>query len=164
MTNNHLLTYYLTPHMANYFYKKLAHENKECVLLKICELLKYLTLSHHAEGEIPISHEIDEIWHFWILQTNEYSELMALLPSGQFIHHSSNDYLSNLGKINENEKINRQISFLASYVHNFGALTQEALPYWPMAIHLLVFLQTDLEGLNSFLENFSTLRADHDII
>ncbi|MFZ2314231.1 MAG: hypothetical protein WAW86_01055 [Gammaproteobacteria bacterium] len=92
ISNEILLKEFLSDALKKYFYTKLQAEDKSYVELKICELLKFLCLSHNSFGNIPFNAEIDEIWHLWILQTIQYHELMEKLPSKKFIHHSSNDY------------------------------------------------------------------------
>ena len=37
--------------------------------------------------------EVDEIWHYWILETQQYEALCLSLPIPGFIHHSSNAFL-----------------------------------------------------------------------
>ena len=39
------------------------------------ELLKYLILVQFSPGRILFGKDIDNLWHFWILQTREYAQL-----------------------------------------------------------------------------------------
>jgi hypothetical protein len=62
------------------------------------------------------------------MQTRQYQDLMGKLPTKKFIHHSSNDYVD-LTRPEEPKdiKVQRQMSYLASYVFNFGPLTEEVV-------------------------------------
>lgn len=159
MDNAQLLSHYLTQEMEAYFYKKLSQENPQYIKMKICELLKYFSICHFSPGDIPFNSEIDELWHLWILQTREYSELMRKLPSGQFIHHSSYDYENNEEEQNEEQKINRQVSFLASYYYNFGEFTEGTIKFWPITACLMKVLNLSVADLNQYLSKFAASKA-----
>ncbi|HEV8052091.1 MAG TPA: hypothetical protein VGP47_06335 [Parachlamydiaceae bacterium] len=137
LSDNELVKKYLPLKMEKFFYKKLSSEKQERVKLKIVEFLKYIVLSQYTAGPIPFSKEIDEIWHIWILQTRQYQELMELLPIDKFCHHCSNAYYDEgENEIEVEKEINRKVSFLMSYVHNFGEFKEETLRFWPMAFDL----------------------------
>lgn len=153
ISNKKLLNQYLTLPMEVYFYKKLPKENKQYIKLKIIELLKYLHLAHHTYGDIPFNDEIDDVWHLWILQTVQYQELIDKLPGKKFINHCSNDYADHRNPPSEEESVNLQISYLASYVANFGDFTSETIKFWPMTSLLMNMLNVDLAGLNDYLSN-----------
>lgn len=160
ITNEMLLKEFVTPFIEQYFYKKLKNEPQDYIKLKLCELLKYLSLSYNTYGNIPFNDEIDEVWHFWILQTIQYQELMDRLPVKKFIHHSSNDY-DDGKQINDiaEEEANRQFSFLVSYVQNFGNFTEETAKFWPMVNKLLTIMDLDLVGLNQYLHETARKQA-----
>lgn len=150
ITNAELLKNYLTHEMEMYFYKKFKNEPQEYVKLKICELLKFLALSHHTAGNIPFNDEIDEVWHLWILQTVQYRELMDKLPGKKFINHCSNDYPAKHDQDDEVE-LNNQISFLVSYLSNFGNFTPDTVLFWPFLNVLMKAFSLDLDQLNTHL-------------
>jgi hypothetical protein len=138
ITNMQLLDTYLTPELEKYFFKKMPEESQEYIRLKICELLKYLSLSHNSFSNIPFNTEIDEMWHLWIIQTVQYQELIGKLSTGSFIHHCSDDYDDgNTDKNSIDEENNIQFSYLVSYVANFGDFTNEAVKFWPLANTLM---------------------------
>jgi hypothetical protein len=159
ISNQHLLQTYLTPEMENYFYQKLKHENKEHIKIKLAELLKFLVMSHNTFGDIPFSGEIDDLWHLWILQTVQYNELMNKLPGNKFIHHCSNDYINPNMQLNvsEKENLNNQISYLVSYVINFGKFTDKTQSFWPTVEILMDSLEMNLDELNQYLLNLGSL-------
>jgi len=157
ISDDALVNAYLPSQMANYFYQKIANEAKETVKIKIIELLKYLSLCQHTSGPIPFSKEIDHIWHLWILQTKQYQTLMRQLPGKQFIHHCAKEYThESIRKTfaSDEEQI-RIVSFLASYVANFGPFKASRLHYWPTATNLMHALECDVNGLNQFLHALS---------
>lgn len=155
-----LLEKYLTPALEQYFYKKLKSENEYYVKLKIGELLKFLSMSHHSIGDIPFSDEIDEVWHLWILQTVQYHELMEKLPAKKYINHSSNDYVYGDDKTSPSieDDLNRQISYLVSYVTNFGNFTNDTVIFWPMTRILMDSMEFGIEELNEYLAELARIQ------
>lgn len=146
-----LLDYYSSPQLEGYFLKKCPEFSIEELRLQLGELLKFLNLSHHAVVDIPVSEEIDNLWHLWILETKQYHALCEKLPSGKYLHHLSIDYPHEGQEIDELKRSNLQLSFLVSYVHNFGPFTSETLPFWPIAYNMFRCMDQNLEALNSYL-------------
>ena len=146
-----LLTEYLTSKMQSYFFKMLPKELPHYIELKIVELLKYLVLAHYIDGPIPFSKEMDELWHLWILQTQQYQELCLSLPGKKFIHHSSNDYGNQDPDIASSEAFSKQLSFLVSYRHNFGEFTSDIVQFWPYAKQIMMVEKLDINGFNQYL-------------
>jgi hypothetical protein len=59
-------------------------------MVLIVECLKYLYISSvYGGGFIPVSLEIDEVWHKMILQTRYCAKLCEDLPGRRFIHHET---------------------------------------------------------------------------
>ena len=58
--------------MRHYFACKFPELPADELDLRIEETLRFLFIAHECPGTIPVSPEIDEIWHAWILQTQEY--------------------------------------------------------------------------------------------
>ena len=154
ISNEILIENYLTPEMEKYFYKKFNYQNIEYIKIEICELLKFLTMCHNIYGDIPFNDEIDEVWHLWILQTLQYRELMDKLPGKIFINHCSNDYEDERKEQESEEvKINKQISYLVSYVYNFGDFTLQTAQFWPMVDILMQNMSLNLSDLNKYLRS-----------
>ena len=151
ITNEQILKLYLTPQMEQYFQKKLYDQDHKVLRYKIAELLKFLSLCHHCDSDIPISNELDHIWHLWIVQTKQYQELCLKLPSKKFIHHCSNDYPSNDNNVSPEEQSDKTISYLTSYVHNFNYFTEESIEHWPTAKKLYQHFENDIQKLNNYL-------------
>jgi hypothetical protein len=153
ITNEQLRLRYLTPQMQFYFERKLAPLPPEEVQVRIEEALKFLSMAHWCNGAIPVSREIDDVWHYWILQTVQYEELCGKLPGGGFLHHTSNDYVLFDDPSAKEQKIGRReaVGVLASYVMNYGPFAEQRLKYWPFAAHLTAKLGWTANELNAWL-------------
>jgi len=149
--------YYVTEKMAAYFYKKMPNESCEVINKKVTELLKFLMLANYHKIGAPFTSEIDEIWHLWILQTRQYQELMDKLPQKEFIHHSSNDYQKQ--PIIDSDYIKSHISYLASYVANFGDFTEDIINYYPFALYCMAVKNINLTELNEYLHHFQIVNS-----
>jgi len=151
LTQEDLLNCYVTPQLETYFLKKCPGLSIEELTLRLSELLKFLSLSHHAIVDIPVSSEIDELWHLWILETKQYHVLCEKLPSGKYLHHLSKDFPHEGQEMDALRRSNLQLSLLVSYVHNFGSFTEKSLPYWPIAYNMYRCMDQNLEALNTYL-------------
>jgi hypothetical protein len=153
ITNQQLRQAFLTQQMKYYFDKKLAPLPSSEVDARIEEMLKYLNMSIHSDGDIPFSKDIDEVWHYWVLETAEYMELCSKLHGGGFIHHTSNDYVEYFDEGVKNKKIGlaRGLAILSSYVLNYGPFQADRLQYWPVAEHLMESLGWSLDTFNQWL-------------
>ncbi len=124
IADRQILDKFVTSQMMRYFSAKLPTLSSETLALRICEMIKYLILVQYSPGRILFGKEIDNIWHYWILQTREYARLCESLPGGFFRHHSSNDYVAEEKPAEAPlaEAIERVLSFFISYYANFGPL------------------------------------------
>lgn len=162
ITNEQLRQAFLNPQMKHYFNKKLAPLSSHEINVRIEELLKYLNMSVHADGDIPFSTDIDEVWHYWVLETAEYERLCRKLHGGNFIHHTSNDYAEYFDPTAKQRKIElgRGLAILSSYVLNYGPMQEDRVQYWPLAGHVMARLGMDLDGLNEWLSSVHSVVAE----
>ena len=138
--------------MSHYFRRKFADLPDDELACRIEEALRFLFISHECSGSIPVSKDIDDVWHAWILQTQEYVALCEKLPTGRFIHHSSNDYLSFFDpSVGEHDGLERDVKMLALYVANFGPFDERCARHWLLAHHLLQRCGWSLSDLNGWL-------------
>jgi hypothetical protein len=138
--------------MIHYFRRKFAALSDDELVLRIEETLRFLFISHECSGAIPVSKDIDEIWHAWILQTQQYMELCERLPTGRYIHHSANDYLSFFEPlVGERDGLEADVKMLALYVVNFGPFDERRAMHWLLARHLLERCKWSVSELNSWL-------------
>jgi hypothetical protein len=137
VSNEELRRRLLPEAMIAYFKKKLPKLAEGELLARIEETLKFLTLSPHCKQNIPVSQEIDEIWHLWILESQEYFELCSRIEPGNYIHHSSNDYGETQGRGNSDaDQLRSDVEMLALYVRTFGAFRDDRIRYWSLPSHL----------------------------
>jgi hypothetical protein len=146
---------FLTPQMKCYFEKKLPALSPVELEIRIEETLKFLNIATYCVGGIPVSKEIDEIWHLWILETQQYERLCQALQGRKFIHHSSNAYMNCNGDAvpSIEDELGQQAALLGTYVLNYGPFQADRVRYWTLAAHLVDNLGWSLEQLNEWLDS-----------
>ena len=158
ITNGQLRDAFLTPQMLAYFEKKLVHLSAAEIGVRIEEALKFLNIAVYCEGDIPVTEEIDEVWHYWILETKEYERLCRKLQGRKFLHHSSNDYRKLFGHIfDEEADLASNIAMLGTYVLNYGPFEADRVKYWRLAAHLVDNQGWSVERLNAWLGEVAQL-------
>ncbi|WP_435058223.1 hypothetical protein [Streptomyces sp. bgisy060] len=103
---------------------------------QIRECLRYLYLvSRHPDRLgglfLPVEQNIDEIWHYLILQTREYLDLCERrLPGGHFIHHRSVSYDAYQEAPGREAAAEEALRWIPLYTAAFGPFDADALPHW----------------------------------
>jgi len=154
ISDQELLRTFVTPQMMNYFQAKMPRVSRDLLVRRLCELLKYLMLVQFAPGRILFGQDIDDVWHYWILQTQQYAELCEKLPGKTFRHHSSRDYqetAETAETVNIADALQRILSFFISYYRNFGPITEDRFDCWPALQRVVEEAEWDLDELNEFL-------------
>ena len=152
ITGEELCETLLSPAMLHYFQKKLPHLPESELRVRIEETLKFLAIATYCSGSIPVSRDIDEIWHYWILQTQEYQALCASLADGEFLHHTSNDYVEYFdADISRRECLEMDVQMLATYVLNYGPFEERRIKYWLLASYLVEKCGWKIRALNDWL-------------
>ncbi|MYW64234.1 hypothetical protein GTY65_09130 [Streptomyces sp. SID8379] len=106
------------------------------VTRQVTECLRYLYLvSRHRDRLgglfLPVEQDIDEIWHYLILQTREYRTLCEQrLPGGYFIEHRSIAYEAYQQEPGRERAIDEALRWIPLYVREFGPFDEGALPHW----------------------------------
>jgi hypothetical protein len=157
-----LLRTYVTPQMMAYFQAKMSDVRSDTIIIRVCELLKYLILIEFSPGRILFSREVDDIWHYWILQTHQYRQLCDKLPGKCFRHHSSVDYQKSMDIVaikDRSEAARRILSFFVSYHRNFGPLAPDRVTCWPTAQRIMEVTFWGLSDLNNFLAERALVRT-----
>lgn len=138
--------------MLAYFGRKLPNVPRAEVHVRVEEAVKFLFISPECRGQIPVTKEIDDVWHYWILETQEYTRLCSRLPAGGYIHHSSNDYLAHFGEAAAAEDaVEEAVRMLALYVEHFGPFAPDRVRYWRYASHLTDRFGWSVGDLNAWL-------------
>jgi len=139
--------------MKHYFDKKLAPLSSDEVDVRIEEALKFLNMAVHCRGGIPVNEEIDEVWHYWILETLEYQKLCSKLTGQRMIHHTANDYIEYTDKELEALRVSSAhgVTILLSYVKNYGPFEPDRAKYWRFATAIMERQGWDTDALNRWL-------------
>lgn len=155
ISNETLHKTFITPSIRVYLHKKLAHISPAQVDIRTEELLKFLNLSHHCSGDIPFNDEVDEIWHLWIMETQEYFALCEKIrgAANSYIHHCSSDYMQYFdSEVKTREPdMDRLFNILLSYVYNYGPFTADRIVYWPLALDIQQNSHISLDEFNQWL-------------
>lgn len=153
ITNQQLRAAYLSPEMECYFRRKLPTIGAVEVGRRIEEALKFLHMSTQISGAIPVTDEIDEIWHLWILETQQYARLCSAIPGGMFIDHCSNAYAECSGKSSSDlaNNMDEDVGALATYVINYGPLIADRVKYWRLAVYLTRECGMTVDDVNRWL-------------
>jgi hypothetical protein len=126
---------------------------------QVRECLRYLYLvSRHPDRLgglfLPVEQDIDEIWHYLILQTREYRDLCERrLPGGHFIHHRSISYDAYQKAPGREAVAEEALRWIPLYTAAFGPFDADALPHWT----IVRFLHDEL-GMS--LQEIATLAGD----
>ncbi len=113
------------------------------------EFLKFIYIqSMNDGGFIPVSDEIDQIWHEYILQTREYQILCMDLPGKAFIHHQTTTLAEYVNKYDRKDVIKKMLDWIPDYFRYFGEFTEKTAPYWTMVTFLSKELHLSLQQIN----------------
>jgi hypothetical protein len=132
-----LLGHDLHSEVILYFIKRTG-SSSDYVERQLTECLRYLYLvSKHRDRLsglfLPVEQQIDEIWHYLILQTREYRTLCEeRLPGGFFIEHRSCPYATYQQEPSREQLIEQSLRWLPLYRESFGPFDEGALPHWTM--------------------------------
>jgi hypothetical protein len=153
ITGQELRAELLNPAMKHYFNMKLAPLPSEEVDARIEETLKFLNMAVYCRGGIPVSEEIDQVWHYWILETMEYEKLCSKLTGETMIHHSANNYLEYTDKELKILRVSLAdgIAVLLSYVQNYGPFEPDRTRFWRFATAIMERQRWDAPALNRWL-------------
>jgi hypothetical protein len=157
ITNRQLRAKFLSPEMWHYFRRKLPGIPPREVKARVEECLKFLNMATYCRGNIPVSQEIDDIWHYWILETMEYQRLCQGLTGRRFIHHRSNDYQESRDNRIRSRKnpLEWEVAMLSAYVTNYGPFKPDRVKYWRLADYLVTKRGWSVEQLNKWLQSES---------
>lgn len=142
-----------------HFTKKFSDVPAAVLNTRIEEFLKFMFLrSTYNQGFIPLAGEVDDIWHEFILQTQEYEKLCKALPSGNFIHHNSVHLVEFSNNKDRTETVKDLINWLPRYYQHFGPFNEDTAPYWMMVSFLQAELKLSLEQINKLSQEAVNLK------
>lgn len=151
VTGEQLRKAYLSPQMLRYFERKLPELERAEVLARVEEALKFLTLAFYSEGNIAVVQEIDDIWHLWILETQEYWRLCERMHGGRYLHHSSNAFCAPADSDSIRNSIEQDVAALADYVVNYGPFAPDRVRFWHLPRYLVDVCGMSVDELNAWL-------------
>ncbi|MCS3781711.1 hypothetical protein [Tsukamurella ocularis] len=111
------------------------------------EAFRYLYLVSMFREELaglflPVIQDVDEVWHYWILQTREYTEFCERLPGSFFIHHRSIGYSEFGAEPSREELAEQALRWVPLYVRCFGEIDETTAECWKIVKFLI-----DITGL-----------------
>ncbi len=121
---------------------------------QVLECLRYLYLvSRHRDRLsglfLPVEQDIDEIWHYLILQTREYRELCEeRLPGRFFIHHRSIGYEAYQQEPGREQAAEEALRWIPLYCREFGPFDEGVLPHWTIVRFLHQRMEMTLEEIS----------------
>jgi hypothetical protein len=152
----HLSDAFVPEWMVRHLKARFQGIEAEALSLRIEEFVKFLILSTKiGGGKLPVSQDIDELWHAYIIETQEYASLCERI--GAFIHHTSLDNPADA--LDPSVVRDFHLLFIVGYVANFGPFSSDVLPLWPVVAEFMAYLSFDLEGLNQFALELSRYAA-----
>ncbi|WP_399095135.1 hypothetical protein ACGH2B_26925 [Streptomyces sp. BBFR2] len=122
---------------------------------QVTECLRYLYLvsRHHDRLGglfLPVEQEIDEIWHYLILQTREYRALCEeRLPGRFFIEHRSIAYEDYQREPGREQVLEEALRWIPLYCAAFGPFDEGALPHWTIVRFLHRRLEMSLAEISA---------------
>jgi len=134
-----------------YFTAKTDHPG-DFVERQVLECLRYLYLVSAHQDQLagtflPVEQEIDEVWHYLILQTREYREFCTRLPGGFFIEHRSISYTEYADEAPRERTAAEALRWIPLYQAAFGPYDEGALPHWTMVRFLHEQLGMSMEQI-----------------
>ena len=100
-------------------------------------------------GFIPVSDEIDDIWHEYIVQTREYEQLCKDLPGQKFVHHQTISFDAYAKNKDRTAILKEMLDWVPEYYANFGEFTERTAPYWRVISFLSNELHLTLQKINN---------------
>ena len=145
--------------VVQHFHDRSPEYGRDFVERQLTECLRYLYLvSRHQDRLsglfLPVEQDIDEIWHYLILQTREYRAFCEeRLPGGFLIEHRSVSYENYQREPGREQALGEALRWIPLYCQEFGPFDPGALPHWT----IVRFLHQHM-GLS--LTEISELRAE----
>lgn len=135
-------------------FSKFADHGPDEVSCALEEVIRYLQLSAASPSSVffPGDKLTDDLWHALIVETAEYRELCDKIRPGCFINHSGMIYEDYLLRKSPAELHEEQMSWLASYVGNFGHITPASFRHLKLAQSLCERMSVDLGRLNALAD------------
>ncbi|MGW2543610.1 hypothetical protein ACWC5I_22730 [Kitasatospora sp. NPDC001574] len=122
---------------------------------QVTECLRYLYLVSRYREELaglflPVEQDIDEIWHYLILQTREYRVLCEeRLPGGFFINHRSIAYEAYQEDPGRERAAEEALRWIPLYCREFGPFDEGTPAHWTIVRYLHEDMEMSLEEISA---------------
>ncbi len=142
--------HFLTEEIYQKLESKFQNVSTQELSIATIESLRFLYLCAQAEGSLffPGNQLIDDIWHLFVTETEFYQSLCKKFGSTGIIHHTGIKYKDYLKTQSYQDTHEEQLSWLASYVLNFGEIQKDSYEQLNLAQALALRFEVDLKGLN----------------
>lgn len=153
LVNMNNLINLVNPRVKQHIFTKFK-EDSLTLLIRLEELLKFLYISSKypelKKSFIPLTQEVDDIWHELILQTAYYQKLCEALPGGRMIHHESIRFDDYKVELPRDILVHEMLCWLSLYVNNFGDFTEDRIKFWFFIRVIKETLNLSLSELNNY--------------
>ncbi|SDM05806.1 hypothetical protein SAMN04488074_11622 [Lentzea albidocapillata subsp. violacea] len=141
---------YIDPRMRGLLSVKLTDRSDADIDVQLEECLKFLEIVSAGEGSsfIPLSKEVDEIWHELIVETGSYRRLCDALPGRRFINHESIGLEDYAGRSTKAVVSAQFLEWIPKYISRYGRFTEEVANHWTICQFLRTELGMSLDEIN----------------
>ena len=131
--------------------RKLSDWTDEKFALVLDETLRMIQLGLSIEQAfLPCNADIDAIWHEMILETQTYRSICHSFKPGGFLDHTSVSFAEYSTETTADDIHSIQLTYLASYVANYGAFTSNRIGFWVFAQEIIDRNDWNLDQFNHF--------------
>jgi hypothetical protein len=122
----------------------------EVLDVQLVECLKYLAIVSMTPGRrIPVTPDVDVVWHELLLQTSQYRSLCRSFPGGGFLDHESIDPESYNERVGDHAFVTEWLQWVPDYVQSFGDFTEQTAQHWNVVRFLTDEIGLSLDDVNS---------------
>lgn len=133
----------------NMIKSRIEGREEQLLEVQIAECLKYLAIVSLTQGRrLPVTPDVDDVWHELILQTRDYRELCETLPGARFVDHESIDPASYNRRVGDSTFVEEWVQWVPDYVQSFGPFTELAGRQWNVVNFLRDVVGMSLEEIN----------------
>ena len=153
-----------TSGMKQQLNKVFSYLHQDEINIRMTEFLKFIYIQSIKEGGfIPVTDEIDQIWHEYILQTREYQSLCMDLPRGKFVHHQTITLADYSKSHNRIDLIKSMLNWIPDYYSCFGEYTEQTAKYWIVVDFLSKELNLTLPQINQIGQDKATESVEKNL-
>jgi hypothetical protein len=140
----------LEPQYERIVRSRILDRAREVLDVQLVECLKYLAIVSMTPGRrIPVTPDVDVVWHELLLQTSHYRSLCRSFPGGGFLDHESIDPESYNERVGDHAFVAEWLQWVPDYVQSFGDFTEETAQHWNVVRFLIDEVGMSLEDVNA---------------